>query len=208
MILNTSISPAEGEVSIKAYLCTHFDSQLFGIKADGYLEVTNKRLLFQSVGKNVSGNSAIHSEVAIGDVSEIKIYKGKTFNVALFLLGVILVLIIAAAVKGFFYAALNSNVWGTLFALALSVYGIYRVYVASMKKAFSLLVNTKGGSGNVVYIAGLSPFGGGNTAASRALTAEPARDSDLLMKEIGALVLDIQNMGDNAVGKWKKSNLI
>lgn len=206
MILKTNITACEGEVSVKSYLCTHFDSKLFGIKADGFLEVTNKRLLFLATGKSIGGTSAIQSEVAIGDVSEIKIYRGTTFNLPLFITGLVISLAIAAAIKtalsSIFY---NSPFLTSVVVLTLLGYAIYRVYYASKKKAFSMLINTKGGNGNVVYIAGLSPFGGGNGAAARALTAEPARDSDLLMREIGALVLDIQNLGDNAIEKWQSN---
>jgi hypothetical protein len=203
MILGQSVTPCEGEVSIKSYLCTQFNSKIFGIKADGYLEVTNKRLLFQALGKSRSEWSVIHNEVAIADVSEVKIYKGSSFNIIQFIMGVILSLIVGVIFKAGLSFSGSSGL-GTFLALAVIAGGIYWFYINSKTNAFSLIINTKGGSGNVVYIAGTSPFGNSNSIAAKALQALPARDSELVCKEIGAVVLDIQKLGENAIEKWRK----
>ena len=202
MILGKSVAPCEGENLVKSYLCTEFNSKVFGIKAKGYLEVTNKRLLFQALGSSMSGWSVIHNEVSIADVSEIKIYKGASFNLMMFIAGVILAIMLAAFLKAILLFAFDVNGVGSLISFAGLVYAIYWLYKNCRKEAFSLLINTKGGQGNVVNLAGLSPFSGGNTAASKALVAAPGKDSELMMKEIGALVLDIQSLGDYGIEKW------
>jgi hypothetical protein len=38
---------------------------------------------------------------------------------------------------------------------------------------------------------------------SRALNAEPAKDTEQMLSELGALILDIQKMGDFGVEKWR-----
>jgi hypothetical protein len=204
MILGKSVTPCEGEVSIKSYLCTEFNSRIFGIKAKGYLEVTNKRLLFQALGEGMSGWSVIHNEVAIADVSEIKIYKGSSFNIMMFIIGCIVSLFIAGLIKTILSFAFDIEGMGTLLAFAAAGFAIYQLYKWAKKEAFSLVIQTKGGSGNVVYIAGMSPFGAGSSIASKALEALPSQDSEILFKEIGAVILDVQNMGENAIEKWKK----
>jgi len=201
MILGQSVTPCEGEVSVKSYQCTEFNSKIFGIKAKGYLEVTNKRLLFQALGKGINDWSVIHNEVAIADVSEIKIYKGSSFKLLMFIIGTAIALAIASAIKT---AMHSSPTFGTIIALAVVVGAIYWLWMNCRKQAFSLIIQTKGGSGNVVYIAGLSPFGAGTSIASKALEAFPSKDSEILFKEIGAVIQDIQNMGENAIEKWKK----
>lgn len=208
MILGKSVAPCEGESLIKSYLCTEFNSSFFGIKAKGYLEVTNKRLLFQALGKNISGWSVIHNEVSIADVSEIKIYKGASFNIIQFIIGILISILLVGFIKtGLAYAGIDGL--GTIIALAALVYAIYWLYKRARREAFSLLINTKGGQGNVVNLAGMSPFAGGNTAASKALIAAPGKDSEIMLKEIGALVLDIQSLGDYGIEKWtNKSNVV
>ena len=71
MILGQSLVPAEEEQTVKTYHCTSFKSRLLGLSAEGYLEVTNKRVIFQATG----GDSLIHSEVPIEEVSGISIFK-------------------------------------------------------------------------------------------------------------------------------------
>src|ERR1700744_6509103 len=113
MILNKSITPSEGEVSIKSYLCTSFNSIVFGIKADGYLEITNKRLIFQARGTGIAkNNSIIHSEDPIAEVVGINIYKGKGFNLLRLLAGIGIIFFVNAmflVIVGIFPRALENN---------------------------------------------------------------------------------------------------
>lgn len=274
MILNKTVTPCEGEISIKTYLCTAFNSFLFGIKANGYVEVTNKRLLFQALGTGtLKSPSVIHSEVPISKVVGINIYKGKAFNLLRLLAGFLLTMLITfvtglltAFVLSFlddspviyqmlvwtmflaaiFFAYIYNKTGGTdddslgldakddslkelaIAALGLGamlslvkgamgyrdIYGsakiaipvclvafIYMLYRYSKKPAFSLMVHSKSGSNAIVRIAGPAPMGIGS-AASKALTAKPAKDSMLVLKELGALVTDIQNNGDFGIEKW------
>lgn len=275
MILNKTIVPAEGEISVKTYLCTAFNSFLFGIKANGYLEVTNKRVLFQAMGNDRSKSpSVLHSEVPISEVVGINIYKGKTFNLLRLIVGIILHLLsapIVAVLMAFILSGLDNSpvlsqiiIWALfgvsvylayfynkkpgleddnlgldakdssfkeLFivsaglgilaciakgAMSYSDYGsaklavpvylvtfLYMLYRFSRKPAFSLLVHSKSGSNSIVRITGPSPLGAANSAASRALTARPAEDSLVVLKELGALILDIQNLGEYGIDKWK-----
>jgi hypothetical protein len=204
MILGVNVTPCEGEVSVKSYQCTEFVSRFFGINAKGYLEVTNKRLLFQAIGMNRSGWSAIHKEVAIGEVSDIKIYKGSTFRIPLFLIGLILSSLLGAIFSKGIDAVLQLQTVGNLIGIGIFGYGGYMFYLWSKKEAFSLIVNTKGGTGNVVYLASISPFSSGNSAASKALIyTKPGADSEILLREIGAVIHDVQTLGDFAVEKWK-----
>lgn len=205
MILEKTIVPCEGEQLVKSYYCTKFNSPLFGIKADGYLEVTSKRLLFQSRGEGIKGVSIIQSEVAIGDVSEIKAYQGTSLNIGLLILGVIISWFAAGIVYLIFSKMINAGIGGFL-AFVAFIFFVYRVYLWAQEKTFSLIVNTKGNGGNVVSIAGLSPFGGGNSAASKGkgLSARPGKDSEVMLRELGAVVLDIQNMGEYGIEKWRK----
>lgn len=276
MILNKTIAPIDGEVSIKGYLCTSFSSFFFGIKANGYLEVTNKRLLFQAVGTGATRHSSvIHSEVPISEVVGINIYKGKAFNLFR-LLGGLLIGLLTAVVSGFISTYLLSTfrnspvfyqfiVWaffpGAIFlayfykngtigmqsqtetdstddsmkelliaylgvgflvplgqtsmgyynqfgtaglALGLAILSqLYILYRFSRRPAFSLHVHSKSASNAIVRITGPSPMGMANSAAAKALTAKPGKDSMLVLKELGALITDVQNMGEYGVGKWK-----
>jgi hypothetical protein len=43
-----------------------------------------------------------------------------------------------------------------------------------------------------------------NISAGKSLNAEPAEDAEEMLKELGALILDIQMLGDYGIDKWKK----
>ncbi len=203
MILGINVAASQGEQSVKSYQCTEYKSKFFGVNAMGYLEVTNKRVLFQAMGQNLKGWSVIHNEVSISEVSDIKIYKGSTFSLMVFVIGFIIVSFLASIL----FTGLSTMINGTLGTLAGFigwVYGIYRVYLYARNEAFTLIVNTKGGTGNVVYLSGMSPFNNGNSAASKALvTTKPGADAELMLREIGAVIMDVQNLGDYAIEKWR-----
>lgn len=84
---------------------------------------------------------------------------------------------------------------------------IYALYRYSKKPAFSLSVFSKSGSNAIIEIATPSPLpfqsNQSNSAASKALTGKPDVDSLLVLQELGAVILDIQNMGEHGIEKWK-----
>ena len=260
MILGERLVPAEAEQTVKTYHCTSFKSRLLGIVAEGYLEVTNKRVVFQATG----GNSLIHSEVPIEEVSGISLFKGNYFSfmhfLAAFLLAILLgglLTTILSAVFGLIgswdamavmswlvaigagaasFAVARDKIWravlagtsatafasiggasflgglfgggaGSALALPLAlIVGIYALVCAvwyAIRKTMSLAISAKGGSNTPIAIAGA---GGGSalySGAARALEAEPAGDAEAVMKELGALIMDIQQRGDFGIDKWR-----
>jgi len=71
------------------------------------------------------------------------------------------------------------------------------------KRSFGLKVNSKGSGSSGLYIRG-GAFGQSRNPGE-AITANPAVDAETIAAELGALVLDIQQMGDFAAQKWGKS---
>ncbi|WP_339881156.1 hypothetical protein [uncultured Algoriphagus sp.] len=285
MILNKTITPTIGEVSVKSYQCSSFKSFLLGIKAKGFLEVTNKRLLFQAAGEGRSKNdSIIHNEIPISEVVGISIYLGKPFNWLRLLIGILvssliisLTTVLFRALFEFLYDSpkiLQTILWGlfigamylaylnrdrdrelelasnkneikdnslkelAILSLGLGMLGviitsttgyfnqlgsakfatvvfvivlIYALFRFSKKPAFSLSVFSKSGSNAIVEIATPSPLPFQNTkagaTASKALVGRPDKDSLLVLQELGAVILDIQNMGEHGIEKWKKSKI-
>lgn len=93
---------------------------------------------------------------------------------------------------------------GILFAIAVLVY----LYLFCFKPNLSIDIKTKGGTAPVSIkrtkkgIFGIPlPGNGDDTGYNEVL---PAEDTDLLIKEIGAMISDIQKLGDFGIKKWKK----
>lgn len=68
-----------GEQVVRSYQCTEF-RQWFSRPTIGYLTITNKRIVFHSVGKSLTGQSYLVNEMPIEDVAGISVYKGVSIN--------------------------------------------------------------------------------------------------------------------------------
>jgi hypothetical protein len=268
-----NITPAEGEAGVRSYHCTYYNSRLLGMKAHGYLEVTNKRVIFQALGESHAGASIIQSEVPMADISGINSYKGTFFSIMNFLGALIVAVIVYSLIPVIMtliqYAAeVGTDTWiGIIWGLTiltvipsflLKYSSIWRVVLASASAAFlstiaalsflsdlagsflgsrsqggtgwqvivvaalviyificiinyarrptfTLGIGSKGGSSTPINISGASGLGIFDVAAGKALTAEPAEQAEEMLKELGAIIMDIQSMGDFGINKWKKT---
>jgi hypothetical protein len=66
-----------------------------------------------------------------------------------------------------------------------------------------LAICSKGGSSTPISISGASGIGIFNASAGKALNAEPADEAEPMLKELGAIIMDIQTLGDIGIAKWK-----
>ncbi len=276
-IPDLKIKLAEGEKTIKGYLCTYYKSKILGLKANGNLIVTNKRIIFHAQGSAVSGNSIIQSEIPVENVAGLISFKGNSFAfwtfLGVFLAGIVGSNIVAALIStirnqsddaflvvGWILAAIAflasfyfpfQKIWRSIFVFlssafigimgagnvlsaitsalnpfnslmgnsydsgfgaflmvlisaGLFIYGIVCAVKYSFRPIFSLNIIASNGNSAPISI-GNGLIGLSSSAASRALTAEPAQDSEKVVSELGALILDIQKMGDLAIEKWKHS---
>lgn len=102
-----------------------------------------------------------------------------------------------------------SFVWGgagqlvIILALIAAIYSLVCFFWYARRETMSLAIGSKGGSNTPIAISGISGFGLYNTAALRALTAEPASDAETMIKELGAMITDIQTLGDIGIRKWQ-----
>jgi hypothetical protein len=268
-----NITPAEGEAGVRSYHCTYYNSRLLGMKAHGYLEVTNKRVIFQALGESHAGSSIIQSEVPMADISGINSYKGTFFSI-LHILGALIVsfvvfslipvimtliqysaevqndtwigiiwgltiltfipsfllkyssiwrVVLASASAAFLstIAALSflsdlagsflgsryqgSTGWQVIVLAGLVIYILICIINYARRPTFTLGIGSKGGSSTPINISGASGLGIFDVAAGKALTAEPAEQAEEMLEELGAVIMDIQSMGDFGINKWKKT---
>lgn len=96
----------------------------------------------------------------------------------------------------------GGSVIALLLAFAMVIYTLACVLWYARRPTFTLAVNSKGGSSTPINISGATGIGLFDVAAGKALTAEPAEDAEPMLKELGALVLDIQTLGDYGITKW------
>jgi hypothetical protein len=93
----------------------------------------------------------------------------------------------------------------TILALAAVIYAIVCCFLYARRETMALAIGSKGGSSTPIAISGITGFGLFSGAALRALTAEPAKDVERMIKELGAMITDIQALGEHGIDHWRES---
>lgn len=91
-----------------------------------------------------------------------------------------------------------------LLAPIVGIYALVCYFWYARRPTFTLAIHSKGGSSTPISISGASGIGIFDVAAGRALNAEPAQDAGPMLQELGAIILDIQKMGDFGIEKWQR----
>lgn len=90
-------------------------------------------------------------------------------------------------------------------SLLAAVFGIYALvcfFWYARRPTISLAIGSKGGSNTPIAISGTTGIGLFDIAAGKALSAHPARDAEPMLAEVGAVIMDIQTLGDLGIKKW------
>ena len=175
---------AENERIVRQYQCSNVKRP----KCTGYLTVTNKRVLFQAK----AATSRISKEVVLDSVSGLDCYYGLNINVFGILLGIIMVL---GGLALLFVA--EEMVFPEILLIVLGGIVIY----VSLQKCFFLSIFSSKANGSPISLGAGARTLVGN-GALYALVSEPTADTDRMINELGALVQDLQTLGDHAIDKW------
>lgn len=181
---------AEDEVVVKEYQATR---QVFP-KTDGYLIATNRRLLFVGEAKGCAGGSITTREVQVPDVSGITGYMGNGLSIGRVLLIAAMILIFSMAGLRYPLAFLLLAIPGYIFWRMLRRPGSQVVLVIHSRGSWvsPLALRAERSTG------GYGLFG---SHAHFATVAGPGPDAEAAIREIGALVLDLQAVGNLAKAK-------
>lgn len=90
----------------------------------------------------------------------------------------------------------------------IAVYIALYFFVIGAGQAFSLLVFSKSSKGAGIHLPGVQQFSFLNfrtneTTALDTMSGSPAKDSETVIKELGAIITDLKQMGDLAIEKWQ-----
>ncbi|RAL22604.1 hypothetical protein [Thermoflavimicrobium daqui] len=204
------VALAEDEKVIREYEA----AQSPDLEEPGYLIVTDRRILLNSE-KSKGKTNLNFREIKIDQVSGIVSYVGKKIDWGRILLAVILfiVLSIITSSLGSDYDDSITFMQVIFFLLTLGIPG-YLIYLAVFKKAIqtelrifcsNISVSPLGVSGDDRgFISRI--FGWGrNEEYMSIIGIEPAKDTLQAMRELGALINDIQVLGGEAAyQKWSK----
>lgn len=174
---------AEKEEIVRQYRCCSVKRP----RLVGNLTVTNKRVIYH--GSAVA--SRIDMEVSLDSVSGLQCYYGTNVSILGIILGAI------AAISGF--TMMGNSFFAGLIVALLGGYIIYR----SVRKSFSLAIYSSKANGSPISV-GLGPLNLIGSGALHTLTCSPTAETDRMLNELGALIQDLQTLGDHAIQKWRR----
>jgi len=180
---------ASNEFLVRRYQC----SQLKFPRCEGILSVTNRRILFYGYGR---GSQIIH-ELPLDSVSGISSFYGRNL-----IIWRIVVMILAFAIIAYIY--LSDSAWGIwgIVPFLLFLVGVYMI-ANCLRKTFHLQIYSSKASASPINI-GEGDNGSFSNSAMHSIVAEPAEDTSRMMQELGAMIIDLQTLGDLGVDKWKE----
>ena len=233
------------EIVVRSYHCT----SMLVPKCNGYLTITNKRVIFQGSSKDESLLNRIisrivflaHSsdlplkalglpssayktdsvnrtvtEVDISTVSGVASHYGTKTNIIMLLIGLAMfILPVAMYISSWDTITAFHMFWGQIRVQLWILTGIPTILITIIgallvlncrRATFFLKIFSSQASGAPIAIGGgVGNFGGGGSLYS--LVGEPTAQTDKMMSEIGAIISDIRELGDNAIELWdeKKS---
>ncbi len=273
---------SEGEFVIRSYQCS-VQKSAFSQTSDGYLQVTNKRVIYANSTKAGASSNLLVSEVPLEDVGSITSFVGRSLN-SLGLLPFVILLTLIAMVSGnilpefmthWFFGfllmvpfiivwlmeknILNQDLFDRIlknleidkagqrtigqpgetlrkvlrtifliglvlivgsivnnyeltsslgflkYIIPLIVFGYVYISLLGFHDEFGLFVSARSASGSGLTIKSnsfQSLFGKDSITTPGKII--PAADSFTVAKELGALVMDLQQAGDLAVEKWSQ----
>ncbi|HEY0019625.1 MAG TPA: hypothetical protein VGC13_25200 [Longimicrobium sp.] len=268
MILNNRIVACEGEMVVRSYKCGVYKSLFLGTKADGVVEVTNRRILFKASDSADENRNTLYSEIPISEVSGLSLFKGLSFSIVAFLAGLIVsgLLVYAASqilsgltrehatsgllkfvlwaiaigaayqayrdrvkpFRGLMFNALAIALFtliaqyatmsydgrgkGTLPLLAgllLMGFQLYLVFRLARRNTIDFHLFSRSTQPSPVAISGFSAFDARISEITRTMTSfAPGEDATRMMNELGAVISDIQSMGDFGIEKWARTGQV
>ena len=128
-IVPDCISADQDEVPIKQYDIARLQSLIKVSRAEGRLQVTNKRILFRATGSSLFGPTLLQHEFSIEEIAGVELRKESRFN---FLPTLLLILFSAAIilfVQPFFAPIYKKEALGVIFALLLTIAAIFLFFL-------------------------------------------------------------------------------
>ena len=177
---------SEGEQVVKSYNCA---SVRFP-RCNGYLTVTNKRVIFHAS----AATSNINKEVQLESVSGLDCYTGTSIN----FFGILVALAVfvgSIALANEAYRGAKYVIIGILIAAAIAFLSVQKTY-------FLKVFSSKANNSPISLGAGVRSLAGNE--ALYTLRCRATNETTAMVMELGALISDLQTLGDHAIEKWKK----
>ncbi|AGX06461.1 hypothetical protein B14911_03474 [Bacillus sp. NRRL B-14911] len=198
------IALADGEKVIRQYEATTLDNP----KTEGYIIATDRRLIFSGEAKGLKGQSMIVKDVKMDHVTGVHAFIGGGNNfsqIVLIAVFTIVTLILGSLLPVFYLGLLfPAFIVYKLIKNPLKTSMMSMIIMADNQTPSSISISAAAQSGSIIS-ALFSKQGFDGNHAWMSVSAAPGKDTLAMIKEIGALVLDIQAKGEHAAIRWMGS---
>jgi uncharacterized membrane protein (GlpM family) len=208
MLPNARVELADGERYIRKYEAVRAGGHSGG---QGTLYVTSARLIFyaKAKGKGTQRESTVVQQTRMQDITGIAAYVSYRISLGLMIVTVVFGLGLVAAL------ATKVLIWIVIDAIVVVLCAMKLASGSSKHGSAGVIINSKSseaspiGFGNFnAQRSGLFSLLGSFARIFRAYTAfdvmlgVPGEDSDKIIEQLGAAILDIQQRGDAALKRW------
>lgn len=252
-IVPDCIKANEGEIPVKQYNLAVMRTRLALKRAEGRLQVTNKRLVFRATGRSISGRTTLQNEFAIDEIAGIQTNRDFRFSILDFLFGLIVMLVSGGIIFSILMRiAMESRTFGLILGCICGLAGLFPffyvykrfllkllplggavgafllttiasqsslffrvllvisvlialagLFIFSFKPNLVITIKTKGALPAIdVQRNNRMPFfGAGNSGFAEVL---PTPETESAIREVSAIISDVQKLGDFGIEKWKK----
>jgi hypothetical protein len=254
-IVPDCLKPNENEIPVRQYTIAVLRNALRFERAEGRMQITNKRVIFRAAGRSIGGKTTVQQEFAIDELAGIEAISNYRFGFIYLLLGFFIVALSAMTAGQIIVASGNANaamalgllfgfgglvpffmlrvlrweflihllplgfslgafgtlrivtgdpIWFVLFVISCII-NIWGLGLYCLKPDLKILIKNKGA------IEGAAPIKIGRTrgfwawrqnAGTGFSEVFPTVETDGAIREIGAMIADIQKMGDFGLKKW------
>ena len=129
LIVPDCIKSDADERPIKQYDIARLQSLIKFARAEGRLQVTNKRVLFRAVGNSILGPTALQYEFSLEEIAGIEIRKEPRFNFLTTILAILFTVLAVAFLSPVFAPVYNWKFVGTVFSILLVVASLFFFYI-------------------------------------------------------------------------------
>ena len=206
--MNTAFAKQNNEREVKTWHCTRWNFP----KLDGHLTVTTERVIFHGADKITAANAKpgnrIIEEAEIKSVSGLSSFYGTKFNLLWCLIGV--ALNIASIITIYACGGVMRKMYypeglkllaggGILLGIAVFICAILIIVLLAFQKAFFLNIYSSQSAGTPISI--------GNAKEANhvllALCGKPTEETDQMMSDLGAMIIDLKTDKKQAYEEWK-----
>lgn len=134
-IVPDCVTADEGEIPLRQYNVATLRSRLKFERAEGRLQVTNKRVLFRAKGTSLPGKTLLQYEFEVGEISGIEARSNYKFSLLNFFISIFLLAVVGAVITSLFKGGNISKVFIYIFGIA----GVIPFFLLKKKSEIKLM---------------------------------------------------------------------